>query len=262
MSNSASINLASFANHSITTPMTIKQPLLWALVLSIGLHVVIAVVIPNLQIPEPKLPDLIEVSILPPPEPEPEPVAIQPEAPPEVVKPPEEIKPKIEPKPIIKPTPKPQPLPEPATQATETPPPATTDVIAVQKNESISAPITTPEPTPEPSPAPPPPPRVVDNSAARNGYGNTLWNAISQHKKYPRIAQARGWQGEVVLELLLDGNGKLLSKSIIQKSGYDVLDQQALEMVDKAAPFPAPPEALRGGSFSIKVPIPFKLEAR
>jgi periplasmic protein TonB len=31
-------------------------------------------------------------------------------------------------------------------------------------------------------------------------------------------------------------------------------------MVEKAAPFPAPPEALRGSNFSIKVPIPFKLE--
>jgi protein TonB len=70
----------------------------------------------------------------------------------------------------------------------------------------------------------------------------------------------RGWQGEVIVELSLDGNGKLKSKRILQHSGYESLDQQALEMVDKAMPFPAPPEALRGSSFTIKVPIPFKLE--
>lgn len=234
----------------------LREPLFWALAFSITLHMVLVVVIPKLNIDEIKKPDLIEVTILPPPAPEP--VEIQPEAPPEVVTPPEKIKPKVEPKPIIKPTPKPVPLPEPATEAVEAPPPVT-DVIAVQKTESVAAPIVAPEPKPAP---PPPQPRIVDTSAAKNGYGNTLWGAISKHKKYPRIAQARGWQGEVILELLLDGDGKLLSKTIIQKSGYDVLDQQALEMVDKAIPFPAPPDALRGTSFSIKVPIPFKLEAR
>lgn len=258
MANSAFISFApTDKENSLPPATTISKPLIWALAFSIGLHLLIAIVVPNLHIKEVKKPDLIEVSILPPPAPEP--AEIQPEAPPEIVKPPEEIKPKVEPKPIVKPTPKPLPLPEPATESVDTPPPST-DVIAVEKSQPVQAPIRAPEPVP--APPPPPQPRAIDTSAARNGYGNTLWAAISQHKKYPRIAQVRGWQGEVILELLLDGNGKLLSKTIIQKSGYDVLDQQALEMVDKAIPFPAPPEALRGTSFSIKVPIPFKLEAR
>ena len=52
----------------------------------------------------------------------------------------------------------------------------------------------------------------------------------------------------------------LKSKKIIQSSGHEVLDKQALDMVEKALPFPAPPEVLRGSSFSVKVPIAFKLE--
>lgn len=259
--NAPNFSLSSIGHDSAVNAKTIayqlRQPLLWALTLSIALHVIVVVIIPKLEVQEIKQPDLIEVTILPPPAPEP--VEIQPEAPPEVVKPPEEIKPKIEPKPVIKPTPKPLPMPEPAKETVEAPPPVS-DVIAVQKTENVVAPVVVSEPTS--APPPPPQPRVVDTSAAKNGYGNTLWGAISKHKKYPRIAQARGWQGEVILELLLDGDGKLISKTIIQKSGYDVLDQQALEMVDKAIPFPAPPDTLRGTSFSIKVPIPFKLEAR
>jgi protein TonB len=39
-----------------------------------------------------------------------------------------------------------------------------------------------------------------------------------------------------------------------------VLDKQALEMVEKALPFPAPPDVLRGNNFTITVPVPFKLE--
>jgi protein TonB len=117
-----------------------------------------------------------------------------------------------------------------------------------------SAPIATPEP---------PKPIAVSQEAmddARGKYGNTLWGAISKHKQYPRIAQMRGWQGEAIVELLLDGNGKLKSKKIIQSSGFESLDKQALEMIEKAAPFPAPPEALSDSNFSIKVSIPFKLE--
>lgn len=235
----------------------LQKSLLLAIVVSFTLHVVFVVIIPKLQIVDTNKPDLIEVTILPPPAPEP--VAVQPETPPETIQPPEKVKPKIEPKPVIKPLPKPIPLLETPTESVA-PPPPTTEVTAVQKTESPTIPIATPEPAP--APAPPPQPKVVDTSAAQNGYGSALWGAISKHKKYPRIAQARAWQGEVILELLLDGNGNLISKTIIQKSGYDVLDQQALEMVDKAIPFPTPPEALRGTSFSIKVPIAFKLEAR
>ena len=70
----------------------------------------------------------------------------------------------------------------------------------------------------------------------------------------------RGWQGEAVVELELDGNGKLQAKKITQSSGHEVLDKQALEMVEKALPLPMPPEALRGTNFTITVPVPFKLE--
>ena len=69
----------------------------------------------------------------------------------------------------------------------------------------------------------------------------------------------RNWQGEAIVELELDGSGKLKSKKISQSSGYEVLDKQALEMVEKALPFPAPPEALRGTSFTITVPVPFNI---
>jgi protein TonB len=96
--------------------------------------------------------------------------------------------------------------------------------------------------------------------AARNLYGSQLAREIAKHKQYPRIAQMRGWQGEVVVDLRLDGNGKVLSSKIHTTSGFDVLDKQALEMVKKASPFPAPPDALRGSLFNILVPVSFRLE--
>jgi TonB family protein len=110
--------------------------------------------------------------------------------------------------------------------------------------------------------APNEPPNPISNTSATfDNYNNVLWAAIVKHKQYPIIARMSGWQGQVIIELLLDGNGILKSKKIHTSSGYDVLDKQALEMIDKAVPFPPPPEALRASGFRIKVPIPFKLVA-
>ncbi|HSI24444.1 MAG TPA: energy transducer TonB, partial [Methylotenera sp.] len=62
------------------------------------------------------------------------------------------------------------------------------------------------------------------------------------------------------LDLKIDSSGNVLSANIKESSGHEALDNQALEMVRKASPLPAPPEALRGRSFNITVPVSFKLE--
>jgi protein TonB len=225
--------------------------LTWAIICSLLLHGLLAFVIPNLKFDEVKKPDTLVVELVKKPE-------LPPVVLPEPIPPkPEPVKPKVEPKPEPKPLVKPLSIP---TEIKNDPVPPPTEVIAVA-----------PKPDAPPSPVPPvaivtPEPiktiTPVDTSAARDSYGNTLWGAIGKYKQYPRIAQMRGWQGEAIVELQLDGNGKLKSKKIIQSSGYDALDKQALDMIEKAAPFPVPPEVLRGSNFSIKVPIPFKLEAQ
>ena len=228
-----------------------ESTLLWAIICSILLHVLLVAIIPNIKFDIPKKPETLEIQLV---KPEPQPAAIpQPEPPKSEPVKPEPVKPKVEPKPIVKPAPvivhKEEPTQSNPPPAQPNPP----EVIAAAPKADVPPQVIAP---------PPPKPTVTPTeiNQAHEGYGTTLWNAISKFKKYPRIAQSRGWQGEVIVELSLDGNGKLKSKKIIQNSGYEVLDQQALEMVDKALPFPEPPEALRNGGFTIRVPIPFKLE--
>lgn len=229
-----------------------ESTLLWAIICSILLHVLLVAIIPNIKFDTHKKPEVLEIQLA---KPEPPPVVTpQPEPPkPEPVKP-EPIKPKIEPKPIVKPAPvivhKEEPTP---IQPNSPPQPNPPEVITAPPKVEAPQVVAPPPPT-KPSVSP------EEVSQAHEGYGTTLFNAISKFKKYPRIALSRGWEGKVIVELSLDGNGKLKSKKIIQNSGYEVLDQQALEMVDKALPFPEPPEALRGSGFTIRVPIPFKLE--
>jgi protein TonB len=230
--------------------------IVWAVICSMLLHALMVLVIPNIKFDEVKEPEILEVDFVKLPEPPPTPEPAQPQ--PEVVQPKIEPKIKPEPKPVVKPLP--TPVVEQSEPVAEPPPPQPTEVIAIAPKPNVAPPVqTVPAPTPVKQ-EPPPVTNQADVEDARSKYGNSLWGAISKHKKYPKIAAMRNWQGEAIVELELDGNGKLKSKKIIQSSGHEVLDKQALEMVEKALPFPAPPDVLRGNNFTITVPVPFKLE--
>lgn len=227
--------------------------LIWAVVCSILLHILFFVVVPNFKFDAiKKIPDVLKVEIVQPKKSEP--VAIpEPPKPVEPIKPqPEQIKPlpkkelKLEPKPIET---------RPELMQHEPPPPAV----------MTAAPKVDAQPTLTVPPPPPEQPKKIeptedDISAALSQYGGTLGRAIAKHKSYPKVAQMRGWQGDCLLDLKLDSNGNVLSAIVKESSGHEALDNQALEMARKAAPFPTPPEALRGRSFNITVPVSFKLE--
>ncbi len=168
------------------------------------------------------------------------------------------------PKPIPKLVPKPQMISEPsikqntANAPTEpSPEPVTPPVILAQPNVE-STPTIPPQPVPEPAKTNPPNP--YDIESAKNQYASMLASEIAKHKQYPRIAQMRGWQGEVLVDLQLDENGIVITNKIHKSSGFEVLDKQALEMATKAAPFPLPPDVLKGRPFNLIVPVTFRLE--
>jgi periplasmic protein TonB len=254
-------------NANIKNNHNVDNTLIWALVASILLHVIFAVVVPKFKADSfKKLPDILTVELVKPKKPEPiiqpiEPVEAEPIKPKETK--PKETKPKeqntVPIKKIIAPTPsadiaKPKPTPELS-------PEPTPKVIALEPIPDAPTTISVPAP---PTPEPEPPKKAelseADISAARGQYVSTLDRAINKYKSYPKIAQMRGWQGKVLLNLKLDGDGNMLSADVKESSGYESLDKQALEIVRKASPFAQPPEALRGRSFNITIPITFKLE--
>lgn len=237
-----------------------ENKLFWAILISLFIHTLCVTVIPKIRFaPRLLTSKTLEIELQ---KPEPVQAAPQPEPPPaEPVKPKpikkEVVKPKIIPKPVIKPiaptpveTPEPEPLPTPppVIAAAPTPEPPT---------EKIAAPVVKPTPPP---PETPPAPSQADIDKAMGDYGNLLGRAIAKHKAYPKIAVMRGWQGDAMLELKIDRDGNVLSAKVRDSSGYEALDKQALEMVKKASPFPKPPMALSNNSFTITVPVSFKLD--
>ncbi len=75
---------------------------------------------------------------------------------------------------------------------------------------------------------------------------------------YPELARERGWEGTVVLRVLVGENGSVKRIRVHKSSGYDILDQSALKTVQKWQFLPARMKTVTFTSW-IKIPIRFLL---
>ena len=57
--------------------------------------------------------------------------------------------------------------------------------------------------------------------------------------RYPPDAIRRGWSGEVLLRLTIDSTGQVVQVELIRSSGYQILDQAAVEAVRRWKGAPA-----------------------
>ena len=92
-------------------------------------------------------------------------------------------------------------------------------------------------------------------------YRLALIGAARRYKRYPVQAMDKGWQGRVEIRLVVGANGMIQSSLVKASSGYEILDNQALDMVMKAKPLTPIPAALRGREFSVDIPVIFYLQA-
>ncbi len=76
---------------------------------------------------------------------------------------------------------------------------------------------------------------------------------------YPRLARQKGWEGRVVLKVLVERDGLPSQISIEETSGYQVLDEAAFLAVKKWKFVPAQTAGIKFSSW-IKIPIKFILE--
>ena len=183
----------------------------------------------------------------PPPEPVPEPEPL-PEPPPEP--------PPVEPE-VALPTEPPPPPPKPAQ-----PKPEPTETPAEKAQPMIAA-------------APPVAALQAENAAAPQEGISTLppsnvlpdWQGLllshlERHKRYPREAQWRRQEGVTYLHFIVDRDGKVLEHSIDQSSGYTLLDEEVMELIERAQPLPPPPAELPGATLELVVPVQFFVRQR
>ena len=105
---------------------------------------------------------------------------------------------------------------------------------------------------------------AVGSSRAAPDPNETAWrNLLVAHlqkfKRYPRSAMARHVQGIVLLGFTVDREGRLVSRNIVRGSGSDELDQEALDMIQRAQPLPPFPATMQQEAQSFTVPVRFYL---
>ena len=84
-------------------------------------------------------------------------------------------------------------------------------------------------------------------NAAANNYPGLVWRKLSRVPR-PNV----GSRGTVVVSFLIGPNGGLNGVSVVRSSGSARLDQAALQVVRRAAPFPRPPAGAQR-SFQISI---------
>ena len=133
--------------------------------------------------------------------------------------------------------------PAPAAQHSAVPPPS----------GSIEARVRTSEPASAPSAA---------SGASKRDYGwlaEALWGRIEQLKRYPASARLNRWEGKVILRAVIKEDGHIADLRIAQSSGHDVLDQDALGLMQQVSPIPLK-QPLGHSQVVVHIPISYKLE--
>lgn len=80
---------------------------------------------------------------------------------------------------------------------------------------------------------------------------------IADKIQYPRVARLSQQEGTVLVSFTISKDGTVSELKIASSSGFALLDKNALEAVNKAAPFPRPPVVAQ-----LRVPIAYSLSNR
>jgi protein TonB len=187
----------------------------------------------------------------------------------------------------VPPAPQPEP-PKPRVEEAPPPPPLAKRIPAPRPSPAPAAKDLPPEPAPEPAPsvAPPsvepvpvapaqpaapapmaridpqpsPPAQSIPDTGTLDIYRLELMRMASKYKRYPRAAMDNNWEGRVVVRMMVGTNGAIASISVTSSTGHELLDKQALDMIQKAKSGVLIPPALRGREFTLEIPVIYSLK--
>jgi protein TonB len=103
------------------------------------------------------------------------------------------------------------------------------------------------------------PPRPRPSAAQVASWHRRIAMQVERHKGYPASARARHETGTAELAFTLDRTGKVVASRIARTSGSAALDQETIDTVRRAQPFPSPPPNMPGETFEFTVPIRFNI---
>ena len=138
----------------------------------------------------------------------------------------------------------------------ETPPIRDADVQLPVEKQQVQKPVERPSPPVQQTTAPPRPRPSVAQIAS---WHRQIALQVERHKGYPPSARARRETGTAELAFTIDRNGVVLASRVVKTSGFPSLDQETIDTVRRAQPFPPPPTNMPGERFDFTVPIRFNI---
>jgi periplasmic protein TonB len=130
-------------------------------------------------------------------------------------------------------------------------------------DQVVAAPLTMAPPRveakEEPVSAAPSPGISAAAARAHAAWEKALVSHLNRFKRYPDAARARSNQGDVAVEFRIDRTGSLVASRVVRSSGSSVLDTEALAVLQRASPLPAPPAQVSGTTFDLALPIQFRI---
>jgi protein TonB len=106
--------------------------------------------------------------------------------------------------------------------------------------------------------APPPTLTPEEREALVERYMEMVIRDRFMRVRYPHLAAAAGIQGEVLLRITLNSQGRLLKLELLGRCPHPVLCDSAQETVRNAGPFPPPPPEL-GNPCLLELPFRYHL---
>ncbi|MGE0626251.1 MAG: energy transducer TonB [Hyphomicrobiaceae bacterium] len=82
---------------------------------------------------------------------------------------------------------------------------------------------------------------------------------LNRHKRYPSAARQRSIKGMATVLFTIDRTGAVVTVRIIKGSGSSILDEEAMAMLRRASPLPAPPPGTTSEALTMSVPISFEM---
>jgi len=90
-------------------------------------------------------------------------------------------------------------------------------------------------------------------------WSSKILQKINSNINYPVIALQNQISGKVIIQLSITNEGILKKLSLIQSSGFDILDNEVLRAVSNSDHYPSAPLSLSKKQYSFKLPIKFEI---
>ncbi len=84
---------------------------------------------------------------------------------------------------------------------------------------------------------------------------------LSEHKQYPAQAHRLKQEGVVIIGLVIDRSGEIISYDIKRSSGHQLLDQEVEKMIQRASKMPALPDGFPRDTLELLIPVRFKTKS-